>query len=160
MLIFHQAFFDGWDIGQRVCHICYVRSALTPFSLEGWHMSIWEYRRQLRFIIQDISEFRQHVLPMNRAIIDEYLGSSGFKRLGSLLRSVHPYIKSTFDRTLNEKIKPYLNDELARISKLLQSTSFEVDTPDNLVSVLGSDNIEQVRNLLYNRVCVKNSISS
>jgi hypothetical protein len=97
---------------------------------------------------------------MNRAIIDEYLGSSGFKRLGSLLRSVHPYIKSTFDRTLNEKIKPYLNDELARISKLLQSTSFEVDTPDKLASVLGSDNIEQVRNLLYNRVYVKNSISS
>lgn len=86
---------------------------------------------------------RWNVLPLNRKIVEGYLGGTAFKDLELLLRSIKPYPSSSHSE-ISEKISAYIQEEEFRVERKLQSISFEIDPPRKIKLITGNDRIEQV----------------
>jgi hypothetical protein len=85
---------------------------------------------------------RRDVLPVNRKIVDNYLGGSAFKDLELLLRSVNPYLSSS-DTGVSGEILSYIQEEESKIESNLVSIMYNIDAPSTIGLVAGTQRTEQ-----------------
>jgi hypothetical protein len=84
------------------------------------------------------------VLPVNRNMVDRYIGSYyAFTRLELLLRSVRPY-EAQDENDLQRKVQPYIEEEEQRLRSTLESVAWDIDTIDTVALITGPERIEKV----------------
>ena len=90
------------------------------------------------------------VLPVNRSLVDRYLGDNILHRVDLLMRSVTIY-EDRGDSDLREKIQPYVAEEERRLRSTLESIAWDIDTMDTLALITGPGRIEKVRRIVFNQ---------
>jgi hypothetical protein len=91
------------------------------------------------------------VHPVNRNLVDRYIGSDTFNRIELLLRSVMVY-DGHDDDSLKEKIQPYVAEEEERLRSTLESIAWDIDTVDTVALVTGAGRIEKVCETVINHL--------
>lgn len=86
------------------------------------------------------------ILPVNRGLVDMYLGSYAFNRVELLLKSVNAY-DGAGEEELQEKMQPYIAGEEARLKKTLDIVDWRIDSMDTLSLITGPGRIEKVEPL-------------
>ncbi|KAG8826888.1 hypothetical protein FRC17_008058 [Serendipita sp. 399] len=111
---------------------------------EGWHYSIWDYRNKIGGMINDMYDLldEKEMLAENRSLVDRYLSSPGFLSLQRLVKSVIPYTETNTAK-LEEKIRPYVTQEEARMRASLEVVDWNIDGPDTLALITGPGRIER-----------------
>lgn len=84
------------------------------------------------------------ILPVNRGLVDMYLGSYAFSRVELLLKSVNAY-SGAGEKELQEKIQPYITREEARLKDTLDIVDWNIDSMDTLSLITGPGRFEKVR---------------
>lgn len=83
------------------------------------------------------------VLPANRQLVDNYLGSIAFKKVDYLLRSLQQ--NGRHDDELLERCRPYVEAQLKGMKANLDAVAYELDATNTLLLVTGPGRIEKVR---------------
>ena len=101
-------------------------------------------------IIKTMFSTLDSVLPVNRSLVDRYIGSYyALSRVELLLRSVRPY-DARDENDLQQKVQPYITEEEERLRSTLESIAWDIDTVDTLALITGPERIEKVRRTLSN----------
>jgi hypothetical protein len=79
-----------------------------------------------------------HVLPVNRTIIDEFLGHSHFINLELILRNISSYYYSMGGREVGDQLTEYTEGESLRIEKNLEGLAYFIDDMKALKLVTGT----------------------
>jgi hypothetical protein len=112
---------------------------------EGWHYSVWDYKVKISMIVKTMFNTLDSVLPVNRNLVDRYIGSYyAFTRLELLVRSVRPYDAQDAN-DLERKVQPYIAEEEERLRSTLESVAWDIDTVDTVALITGPERIEKVR---------------
>lgn len=114
----------------------------------GWYSTIWDYRFKIYCIIETMFQRLRLVPPVNRGIVDMYLGSEAFKQVELLLRPIHPVRGGRF--LLDERILPYVREEESRMRDSLVSLEYEIDAHNTLSFITGPGRIDRVSANLVN----------
>ncbi|KAG8818704.1 hypothetical protein FRC17_010740 [Serendipita sp. 399] len=83
------------------------------------------------------------ILPTNRHVVDHYVCSDQINLADLLVRSVARYTEENNTTTLEEKIKPYMDDEEKRLRTNLEGVGWNIDGFDTLNLVTGPGRIER-----------------
>jgi hypothetical protein len=119
------------------------RNRLRFTNRTGWHFIVWEYRVKICGIVLNMFRSRDHLLPPNRSLVDEYINDPALDTLTVLLRPVQPF-NSKLDDHFRLKTLKYAQEEEARIESNLQLMSYEIDAPSTLMLITGPGRIERV----------------
>ncbi|TFK65241.1 hypothetical protein BDN72DRAFT_207076 [Pluteus cervinus] len=109
----------------------------------GWHASVSSYKNKIYLQVQKVVRLLEHVLPVNRRLVDEYLASHPFIRLEHVLRSTKSFEPARHDPELNKLIDAFDRKEEERLTRNLTSVAYEVDTVETLGLVTGPGRIER-----------------
>ncbi|KAJ2935948.1 hypothetical protein H1R20_g1144, partial [Candolleomyces eurysporus] len=111
----------------------------------GWAISVKRYRDQIYGLVQKIFEARLDVLPCNRAIFSDYLDSSAFTFLDSLLRSTQPHVGEydSTDPKLAELISNLDEQQEERLLSNLKDLKYNIPSVDNVTLVTGPGRVER-----------------
>ncbi|KAG9021177.1 hypothetical protein FS842_006781 [Serendipita sp. 407] len=112
---------------------------------EGWHYTIWDYRGKIGSILDAMEELLDsgEIHKANKSLIDYYLLSEELLQVDQMVRSVAPYTEEN-TYTLEEKIRPYVDEEEERLRANLKSFAWKIDGFDTLNLVTGPGRIEKV----------------
>jgi hypothetical protein len=88
-------------------------------------------------LINNMHAALREALPVNRAVLDSYLGHWVFNKIELLLRSITPFNYTINDTDLNEKIRPFTTSEYWRMKKNLQAVDYEIDATNTLRLITG-----------------------
>ncbi|KAJ2920857.1 hypothetical protein H1R20_g16237, partial [Candolleomyces eurysporus] len=111
----------------------------------GWAISVKRYRDQIYELVQEIFKARLDVLPCNRTIVSDYLDSSAFQSLDSLLRSTQPRIGEydSTDPKLKELISNLDEQQEERLLSNLKDLKYNVSSTDQVTLVTGPGRVER-----------------
>ncbi|KAH7885442.1 hypothetical protein F5I97DRAFT_1830577 [Phlebopus sp. FC_14] len=113
----------------------------------GWHSITWEYASKIRRVIQTMYDHLPSVHPANQSQVDLYLNDVPLQQVELLCASVRICEDEIYQ---DEKIKPYMQDEQARIEANLESMAWNIDATNTLALVVGPGRIERyIFPLLY-----------
>ncbi|KAF8843364.1 hypothetical protein BDN67DRAFT_924335 [Paxillus ammoniavirescens] len=117
----------------------------------GWHSVTWEYSLRIRRVVQTMYDHLPSVHPTNRSDVDLYLDAAPFQLVDFLCSSVRPCEDEIYhDEQLDEKIRPYMQEEEARIVANLESVAWNIDATNTLALIVGPGRIERyIFPLLY-----------
>ncbi|KAJ2916923.1 hypothetical protein MD484_g3503, partial [Candolleomyces efflorescens] len=111
----------------------------------GWAISVKRYKEQIYDLVQEIFKARLDVLPCNRTIVADYLESSAFQSLDSLLRSTQPHVGEydAKDGKLKELISNLDGQQEERLLSNLKDLKYNVSSTDKVTLVTGPGRIER-----------------
>ncbi|KAF9220899.1 hypothetical protein BS17DRAFT_820097 [Gyrodon lividus] len=117
----------------------------------GWHSVTWEYSLRIKRVIQTMYDHLPSVHPANRSQVDLYLDAIPLLQVDYLCTSVRPCEDEIYnDGLLDEKIRPYMQEDQARIVANLESVAWNIDATNTLALVIGPGRIERyIFPLLY-----------
>ncbi|KAH7909808.1 hypothetical protein BJ138DRAFT_1010091 [Hygrophoropsis aurantiaca] len=117
----------------------------------GWHSITWEYTLRIKRVIQTMYDQLPEVLSANRSMVDQYLECGPLLSVELLCSSVRECEEEVYqDGLLDEKIRPYMEEEQERIEGNLKSVAYSIDATNTLTLVVGQGRIERyVFPLLY-----------
>ncbi|KAL1755861.1 hypothetical protein FB107DRAFT_212592 [Schizophyllum commune] len=147
--------FSELEVGdQQSCVGCasHVLNSLLHWLVywgEGWYASLVDYRTKILRTMQDMYATLDKVWPINRGVVDEYLSSVAFRRIELLMRGLD-LSRPLASADVLAKLRPYTQDEEARIEKALEPLNYEIGDNDALDIVTGQGRIERyIIPLLY-----------
>ncbi|KAH9955358.1 hypothetical protein BC827DRAFT_878060 [Russula dissimulans] len=116
------------------------------FWAVGYKASIIDYAHKIEELFAKMEGVRAHVLPPNRAAIDDYFNSvwAAFHTLTAAVLSLQPGPNNP------DKFNPYLEAEESRLEANLKAVDYTIDGTDTLTLITGVGRIEKtVFPLLY-----------
>lgn len=109
-------------------------------------MSVRRYKEKLLDLVQRIYLARLDALPCNMALITDYLDSSAFKSLDTLLRSVQPLLGDydSTDTKLASLVSEFDEELEGRLLSNLKDLKFNLPSVEKVTLVTGPGRIERV----------------
>ncbi|KAG8857178.1 hypothetical protein FRC20_000315 [Serendipita sp. 405] len=111
---------------------------------EGWHYTIWDYRSKIGSILNAMEELLDSgdTHQANQSLVDYYLMSEEILQIDQMVHSVARYTEEN-TYTLEEKIRPYVDEEEERLRANLNRVGWNIDGFDTLTLVTGPGRIER-----------------
>ncbi|KAJ3526594.1 hypothetical protein NMY22_g10101 [Coprinellus aureogranulatus] len=111
----------------------------------GWAMSVKKYKEKILDVVQQLYIARLDVLPCNMAFITDYLDSSAFKSLDTLLRSTQPLVGDydSTDAKLASLMTEFDEELEGRLLANLTDLKFNLASVDKVTLVTGPGRIER-----------------
>ncbi|KAH7883455.1 hypothetical protein F5I97DRAFT_1931013 [Phlebopus sp. FC_14] len=109
----------------------------------GWHANAYTFSNRIKFVIHKMHVSLKDVMPLNTAIINQYLDSWALSQVESLCQSIQPCRDTILrDHSLLERFYSFDESREKEMQNNLQSVGYQIDDSGTLALVAGTGPIE------------------